>query len=58
VNLASRLCEEAGPGEVLIAGQTVAAITATGMQPGLEPSTPRRLKGFADEIATFAMRPA
>jgi class 3 adenylate cyclase len=58
VNLASRLCEEARPGEVLVAGETVAAIDATGAQAGLEPSTPRRLKGFADEVATFALRPA
>ena len=58
VNLASRLCEEAAPGEVLVAGQTVAAIDSTGSQAGLEPSAPRRLKGFADEVATFALRPA
>ena len=58
VNLASRLCEEAEPGEVLVAGETVAAIDATGSQLSLEPSTPRRLKGFADEVATFALRPA
>ena len=58
VNLASRLCEEARPGVVLVAGETVAAIDATGAQAGLEPSTPRRLKGFADEVATFALRPA
>ena len=58
VNLASRLCEEARPGEVLVAGETVAEIDATGAQAGLEPSTPRRLKGFADEVATFALRPA
>ena len=58
VNLASRLCEEAGPGEVLVAGQTVAAIDSTVAQAGLEPSTPRRLKGFAEEVATFALRPA
>ena len=58
VNLASRLCEEARPGEVLVAGETVAAIDATGARAGLEPSTPRRLKGFADEVATFALRPA
>jgi class 3 adenylate cyclase/uncharacterized membrane protein YjfL (UPF0719 family) len=58
VNLASRLCEDAQPGEVLVAAQTVAAITASGARPGLEPSAPRRLKGFADEVATFALRPA
>ena len=57
VNLASRLCEEAGPGEVLVAAETVAAMTAAGSQPGLEPSAPRRLKGFAQEVATFALRP-
>ena len=45
-------------GEVLVAGETVAAIDATGSEAGLEPSTPRRLKGFADEVATFALRPA
>lgn len=58
VNLASRLCEEAGPGEVLVAAQTVDEINATGSQFGLEPSTPRRLKGFSDEVATFALHPA
>jgi adenylate cyclase len=58
VNLASRLCEEAGPGEVLVAAQTVAEITATGAQAGLEPSAPRRLKGFAEKVDTFALRPA
>ena len=58
VNLASRLCEEARPGEILVAAQTVAAITATGAQAGLEPSAPRRLKGFADEVATFALHSA
>ena len=56
VNLASRLCEEARPGEVLVAAQTVTAITATGSQADLEPSAPRRLKGFAGEVATFALR--
>lgn len=58
VNLASRLCEEAKPGEVLVAAQTVTAITATGSEAGLDPSAPRRLKGFADEVATFALHPA
>jgi len=58
VNLASRLCEEAGPGEVLIAAQTVAAIDATTSRAGLEPSAPRHLKGFADEVATFVLKPA
>jgi class 3 adenylate cyclase len=58
VNLASRLCEEAGPGEVLVAAETAAAITATGSPAALEPSTPRRLKGFAEEVPTFALRPA
>jgi class 3 adenylate cyclase len=58
VNLASRLCEEARPGEVLVAAETVQAIAATGSQTELEPSTPRRLKGFSDEVATFALRPA
>ena len=58
VNLASRLCEEAAPGEVLVAEQTVVAINGTQSRPGLKPSAPRRLKGFADEIATFALRPA
>ena len=58
VNLASRLCEEARPGEVLVAAETVEAIAATGSPAGLEPSAPRRLKGFADEVATFALQPA
>ncbi len=58
VNLASRLCEEAGPGEILVAAETVEAIAATGSEAGLEPSAPRRLKGFADEVTTFALRPA
>jgi class 3 adenylate cyclase len=58
VNLASRLCEEAAPGEILVAAQTVAAIDATGSQASLEPSAPRMLKGFADAVATFALRPA
>jgi class 3 adenylate cyclase len=58
VNLASRLCEEARPGEVLIAAETVAAITRDGAPVELQPSVPRRLKGFADEVATFAVRPA
>jgi class 3 adenylate cyclase len=58
VNLASRLCEEAAPGEVLVAEQTVVAIDGTQSRSGLKPSAPRRLKGFADEIATFALRPA
>jgi class 3 adenylate cyclase len=58
VNLASRLCEEAAPGEVLVAAETVAAIDSAGSRVGLEPSAPRQLKGFADEVATFALRPA
>ena len=58
VNLASRLCEEAGPGEVLIAERTVAAIRAAGSSAEVEPSVPRKLKGFAEEVATFAIRPA
>jgi class 3 adenylate cyclase len=58
VNLASRLCEEARPGEVLVAAETVEALSDTGSPSTLQPSSPRRLKGFADEVATYALRPA
>ena len=58
VNLASRLCEEAGPGEILVAAQTVAAIAPGAAQAGLEPAARRRLKGFSDEVDTYALRPA
>ncbi len=58
VNLASRLCEEAGHGEVLVSAPTVAAITAAGAQTALEPSPARRLKGFDGAVPTFALKPA
>lgn len=55
VNLASRLCEQAGPGEILIDRQTVALIEVDAAGAGFVPQSPLTLKGFRDPVANFAL---
>ena len=54
VNLAARLCELAGPGEVLVdevlAGQL-------GDQGGLEPTEPLTIRGRGGQVRAFRLRP-
>lgn len=51
VNLASRLCEQAADGEILIAARTTELAGAE----GLEPRSPLQIKGFAEPVSLYAM---
>ena len=54
VNIASRLCAAAKPGEVLVSS-TVKGITQSSIPVGFIPKGTRRLKGIQDPIAVYAV---
>ncbi len=53
VNLASRLCEQAGPGEILADEVTVQRAQGTGHR--FRPRPPARIEGVGDAVPSFAM---
>ncbi|MGR8918581.1 MAG: adenylate/guanylate cyclase domain-containing protein, partial [Gammaproteobacteria bacterium] len=53
VNLASRLCEQAGDGEILVAEGTVAGLDAGSTR--FERRLPLALKGFPEPVANVAL---
>lgn len=55
VNLASRLCEVAAPGETLLAADTVRLLGQSAAAWPLEARSPLALKGFAEAVAHHAM---
>jgi adenylate cyclase len=55
VNLAARLAERAGPGEVLIAADTQARLDSTAVACEARPSL--SLKGFAEPVDAYALTP-
>jgi len=56
INIASRLCGLAAPGE-LIVSDTVRALTRTYLGVGFEPLGPRRLKGVQEQVAVYRVLP-
>jgi class 3 adenylate cyclase len=52
VNIAERLCELAGPGEV-IASETVRSLARGALDVAFEPAGSRALKGVGEPVATF-----
>jgi adenylate cyclase len=58
VNLASRLCELARDGEVLVAQDTVAHCDACRDETALEPRQPVQVKGYAEPVALFNLQDA
>ena len=57
VNTAARVCAIAEPGEVLVT-DTVRSLTRTLLPNGFTPRGRRRLKGIAEPVALFAVRPS
>jgi branched-chain amino acid transport system substrate-binding protein len=57
VNIAARICAQAGPGEVLVS-ETVRSLTRTVLPVHFEPRGRRHLKGVADPMALFAVTEA
>lgn len=57
VNIAARICAQAGPGEVLVS-ETVRALTATVLPVQFKSRGRRDLKGIADPIELFAVKEA
>jgi branched-chain amino acid transport system substrate-binding protein len=57
VNIAARICAEAGPGEVLVS-ETVRALTRTLLSVNFESRGRRHLKGVADPVGLFAVTQA
>ena len=57
VNIAARLCAQAGPGEVMVS-ETVRALTRTVLPVTFKPRGRRQLKGIAEPIELFAVVPA
>jgi branched-chain amino acid transport system substrate-binding protein len=57
VNIAARICAQAGPGEVLVSG-TVRALTMTLLPVRFKSRGRRELKGIADPIELFAVEEA
>ena len=57
VNIAARICAQAGPGEVLVS-ETVRALTATVLPVQFKSRGRRELKGIADPIELFAVKEA
>jgi class 3 adenylate cyclase/ABC-type branched-subunit amino acid transport system substrate-binding protein len=57
VNIAARICAQAGPGEVLVSG-TVRALTMTLLPVTFKSRGRRELKGIADPIELFAVEEA
>ena len=58
VNLASRLCDEAQHGEVLIDQRTCELLDPAGRERELRPGAPLRLKGFEQPIPRYVLAPA
>lgn len=56
VNLASRLCELARDGEVLLAADTVAHCRDCAQNRALEPRRPVTVKGYAEPVALFNLQ--
>ena len=54
VNIAARICAQAGPGEVLVS-ETVRALTATVLPVQFKSRGRRQLKGIAEQIELFAV---
>lgn len=54
VNIAARICSQAGPNEVLVS-ETVRALTRTQLRVRFEARGRRQLKGIAEQIALFAV---
>src|SRR5688500_13466110 len=57
VNIAARLCAQAGPGEVMVS-ETVRALTRTLLPVTFKSRGRRELKGISDPIELFAVVPA
>ena len=57
VNIAARICAQAGPGEVLVS-ETVRALTATVLPVQFKSRGRRQLKGIAEPIELFAVSEA
>ena len=57
VNIAARLCAQAGPGQVIVSG-TVRALTRTLLPVTFKPRGRRELKGISEPIELFAVVPA
>ena len=57
VNIAARLCAQAGPGEVIVS-ETVRALTRTLLPVTFKPRGRRELKGISEPIELFAVLPA
>ena len=57
VNLASRLCDRAAAGEILLDQKTVAEIHADGGSGRFQSRPPVELKGFSEAVAHFALAP-
>jgi adenylate cyclase len=58
VNLASRLCEEAADGEILVAQRTFELCPRGGEAPALERRAPISVKGFAEPVLHHCLRVA
>jgi adenylate cyclase len=58
VNLASRLCEEAADGEILVAQHTLELCERAHAPQALEQRTPIQVKGFAQPVLHHNLRPA
>src|SRR5438105_2414857 len=54
VNIAARICSQAGPNEVLVS-ETVRSLTRTVLPVRFEPRGKRQLKGIAEPVALFAV---
>ncbi len=55
VNLASRLCENARSGEILLAAETFHPLQATALGDACRTQAPRVLKGFVDPVENYAL---
>ncbi len=60
VNLASRLCDEAGPGEILVAGDTISRLpgAAADKLDSVTGRGARILPGFEQPVAAVSLKPA
>jgi class 3 adenylate cyclase len=58
VNLASRLCELAADGEVLLAAATIEQCGDCGHNAALQPRRPVTVKGYAEPVALFNLQDA
>lgn len=58
VNLASRLCENARGGEILIAAETFRQLGADDLAAACQACPPRTLKGFSEPVENYALASA